>query len=88
MDYVQTLLTIIGLVFDFVGATIITIDLLFLSKEQAIDVGTSRWASNNDEENLKLPQVRELLKQSRRAKVGFALMAVGFLLQLVGAWPC
>ena len=77
-------LTITGLILDIVGASIITVNL-FLSKDEALNIGVSRWASSNEEENLKLPLVQELLKQSRLAKISFLFITIGFLLQLLGS---
>jgi uncharacterized membrane protein len=79
-----SLLNVVGLILDFLGASILTISL-FISKEKALEIGTPKWASDDPKENLELPQVRELLAQSRRAKLGFILLTVGFLLQIVGA---
>jgi hypothetical protein len=77
-------LTITGLILDLVGASILTVNL-FLSKDEALNIGVSRWASSNEEENLKLPLVQELLKQSRLAKISFLFITIGFLLQLLGS---
>jgi hypothetical protein len=40
------------------------------SKERAIEVGITRLAGDTDDENLRLPAVRDRLNQSRRAAIG------------------
>ena len=75
-------LGIAGLACDFLGATFIAYGLI-ISKEKAVELGISRWSSKIAEENLKLPQVRDRLKQSKNAKVGVAFLTIGFLLQLM-----
>jgi hypothetical protein len=77
---------IVGLASDLIGASFITYGLM-ISKEKAIEISVSRWSPKDDEENLKLPQVRDRLKQSWNAKIGLAFLAIGFLLQLIGNWP-
>lgn len=77
-------LTIMGLILDLVGASILTVRL-FISKDEALNLGVSRWASSDEEENLKLPLVQEFLNQSRSAKISFLFITIGFLLQLLGS---
>lgn len=79
-------LTIIGLACDFAGAILMAYSLI-LSKKKAIELGVSRFSSNIDEENLKLPEVRDRLTQSRNAEIGVTLLAIGFLLQIIAGWP-
>jgi len=78
--------TVIGLVCNMVGAFILAYGL-FISKKKAIELGVSRWSGETDEENLQLPQVRDLLKQTRNAKIGVAFILIGFFLQIIGNWP-
>jgi hypothetical protein len=77
--------TIHGLACDFLGAVFIAYGLM-ISNDKAIELSVSRY-SGNDGENLKLPQVKDRLKQSANAKIGVAFLIIGFLLQLVGSWP-
>lgn len=79
-------LAFLGLCFDILGALLI-LSGVYLSKTQAVEIGTSRFASKNPEENLKLPSVATLLFESRRAAVGTACLLVGFVLQAVAIWP-
>jgi hypothetical protein len=74
-----------GIACNFVGAFFIAYGLM-ISKEQAIELSVSR-VSGNDEENLKLPQVKDRLKHSCNAKIGVAFLIIGLILQLVGSWP-
>jgi hypothetical protein len=77
---------VLGLAFDIAGAAVLSVGL-FLSKAEAIELGVSRFAGETDEENLQLTPVKSLLRQSRNAKIGLALLVVGFGLQIVATWP-
>lgn len=76
----------IGLVFDLFGAFFLAYGLI-ISKKKAIELGVSRFCGDKDEENLKLPQVQDRLKQSYNAIIGLILLGIGFVLQIVGSWP-
>jgi hypothetical protein len=76
--------TLAGLVADIVGAAVLVTGL-FISNERAIELGVTRLAGDTDDENLKLPAVRDRLNQSRRAVIGLSVLAIGFLLQAIGA---
>ncbi len=77
---------VVGLLFDLVGATFLAWGLI-ITKKDAIKLGVTRLAGDTDEENLKLPSVQDRIKQSSNAKIGLALLVIGFLLQIVGNWP-
>lgn len=62
-------LNIVGLVFGIVGSTMLSYGL-FINKKDAIELGVSRFCGDSEEENLKLPQIQDRLKQSRNAKWG------------------
>jgi hypothetical protein len=79
-------LTTAGLFLDIVGATVLSAGLI-ISKAEALKLGVPPLASEDESENLQLPQVRDRLVQSRNAKWGLALLVLGFLLQLIGSWP-
>lgn len=68
---------------DIAGAAVLATGL-FISKERAIELGVGRWAGDTDDENVKLPAVRDRLNQSRRAVIGLSLLALGFGLQAIG----
>jgi hypothetical protein len=70
--------TLAGLVADIVGAAVLATGL-FISEERAIKLGVTRIAGDTDDENLKLPAVRDRLNQSRRAVVGLSVLALGLL---------
>ena len=78
-------LNIIGLFLDLIGAGILAY-VLIISKKSAIELGVSRWGGT-DEENLKLPKVKDRLKQSRNAVIGLIFLSTGFILQIVANWP-
>lgn len=78
--------TIIGLFSDLIGAVFLCYGLI-ISKKQAIELGLSRWCGDHDDENIKLPQVADRLKQSRNAIIGIFFLGIGVLLQIYGSWP-
>ena len=77
-------LTVIGLVFDFIGALILVTGLI-ISKKEALMLGVYRVCEDTDEENLTLPQVADRLKQSKRAIIGLVFLFIGFFLQAIGS---
>ena len=82
----QRWFTVAGLIFDVIGVVIIAVPLV-VSKRKAVEIGAPHFAGDTLEENLRLPAVRDRLQQSRLAKWGLGLIALGFVLQLVGGWP-
>ena len=76
-------ITIIGLTLDIIGAFYLAKGL-FISKKAALNLGKSRWVSEKDKDNLKLPQVKDRLKQRNNGIIGFILLFIGFLLQIIG----
>ena len=76
----------IGLIISFIGAIYLSLGL-FVSKKKALELSVSRWSGDTDEENLKLPQVQNILKQSRNAQIGIVLITVGFFFQILGSLP-
>jgi hypothetical protein len=74
-----------GIILDIAGAAILARGLI-ISKAEALELGQATWSSDNEEQNLKLPQVRDRLMQSRNAKIGLALLTAGFLGQLIAIW--
>ncbi len=70
---------------DIAGASILAAGL-FISKGDAVELSVSRVAGDTLEENLRLPAVRDRLKQSRRAVLGLLFLIFGFLFQALGSW--
>jgi hypothetical protein len=85
MPLVPKYLNMVGLGLDFLGAFVLTLNLI-ISEKEAIRLELPRWAWRTDEENLKLPQVQDRLKQSRHAVIGMGLLVLGFLFQLAASW--
>ena len=79
----MNLFIIIGLCLDFIGASILA-STLFVSKKKALVLGQSYWSGNTDEENLTLPPVQAILKDSKIAIWGVIILAIGFLAQIIG----
>ena len=76
--------SIAGLALSLLGAVVLAWGL-FLSDEDAIKLGSSYWSGGTQEDKLKLPPVADRLRQSRNAKIGIVLIALGTVLQIVGA---
>jgi hypothetical protein len=79
-------LNTVGLSLAFLGSLILASQTM-LTEDQAREVGVPRWAGSDNEENLQLPFVQLLIRQTRLSRLGAGLLAVGFLLQLLGSWP-
>jgi hypothetical protein len=77
-------LTILGLLATIWGA-LKAARAVMLSEEQAVEVGTTKWASNDFEVNRKLPLVKSLRAQSHSARVGLWWVAGGSVLQAFAA---
>ena len=78
--------SVIGLSLDIIGAFILAYGLM-ISPDIAIKLWLSRFAGDTDEENLKLPVVKDRPQQSTNAKIGIVFMIIGFIFQLLGNWP-
>jgi hypothetical protein len=77
---------IIGLLVTLAGAIILALGLI-VSRKQALKIGVSRVAEDNDDKNIHLPHVRDELRESRFALIGLIFLIIGFLLQLMAALP-
>lgn len=80
------ILNFFGLLFAMAGAVTLASGLI-IPKKQALKAGVPRLAAENDEHNRRLPQVRDRKRESRFALIGIIIMAIGFLLQIIGNWP-
>jgi hypothetical protein len=79
-DQVAAMITIIGLLMTGLGAYLAA-RAMWLTDQQAVEIGVSRGTASTVEENLKLPAVQNLLRQSRGASRGFWLILAGAILQ-------
>jgi len=79
-------LTPIGLALDLLGVLIITLGA-FVTRGQAVELGLHTHTPLSQALQDTSSRVQHLLTQSRRAKWGLPLMALGFTLQLIGALP-
>ena len=79
-------LNIIGLGLELIGVGILSYGLI-ISKKSAIELGVSRWSGAAAEEKLKLPKVKDRLKQSKNAIRGLIFLVFGFILQILANWP-
>ena len=68
------------------GAVLLAAGLV-MGKERAVELGVMRLSGETVEENLALPAVQDRLRQSKRTVLGLCLIALGFVLQAVAAWP-
>lgn len=74
---------ILGLIFALMGVSALAFGLI-VSRKRALQVGVSRISEESDEQNIKLPHVQDEIRESRFAMLGLILLAVGFLLQIIG----
>lgn len=73
----------IGLIFNFLGSIFLTFSFLFITKKKALELGVSRWGGSTDEENLKLPNIKNILLQKRWGIAGVLFLTIGFILQFL-----
>jgi len=71
----------LGMCSNLIGSLFIVREVI-VTKDKAIELSVSRWIGATPEINLRLPQVKARLKQSRNAKIGVVFLVVGFLLQV------
>ena len=69
-----------SILFNFLGS-IFFASSLFISKQTALKLGTSRYCGETEEENLKLPAVRDRLDQRNWGIAGAVSISVGLILQ-------
>ena len=87
------LITSLGLISDIAGAAVLAWGL-FLGEDEAVKLSgqsgvayyADRGAGAPREQMLQQPAVKDRLQQSRNAKIGFALLILGFIGQLAGTW--
>jgi hypothetical protein len=80
------LINFLGLLFAMAGAITVAFGLI-LPNKRSREAALPRLASERDELNQCLPQVRDRMRISRFALIGILIMALGFLLQIIGNWP-
>jgi uncharacterized membrane protein (DUF485 family) len=67
----------IGLMFDIAGATILAFGFMSKTTDKIFDEASTKWNGNST-------VVESLLAQKIEAWVGLILLAIGFILQLIG----
>jgi hypothetical protein len=77
------MLMVIGLVLTVLGAGCGFFGV-WVDEDQALEIGQSRLSGEYREQDLQLPAVQNLLRQSRLAMSGFVLIGVGTALQIAG----
>ena len=78
-------LTVLGLVVTLIGAGFGTYGV-WVSEDEAIERGVTRWSGGTREDQVKLPAVQNLINQSHFAMLGFVLIGAGTLLQISGVF--
>lgn len=74
-------LNTLGLILNLFGSAFLCFGLI-INKKRAIEISVSRFSGNHDD-NFKLPQVQDRLKQSKNAIIGFVLLFIGSILQII-----
>jgi hypothetical protein len=82
----QALFNLFGLIFAMAGSIILACGLI-IPVRRAMKIGMPRMGAESDEQNLRLPHVRDRMRESRFALIGIIIMTVGFLLQIIGNLP-
>ena len=84
LRFFGTIFVVVGLAVTIDGAWSASKPVV-LTEQEAVEMGKDRWASRSLEENLKLPKVQALLRQSEGARRGFGFIVVGSIYQTIGA---
>lgn len=74
-------LEIVGIILNFFGALAFARGF-FISRDEAIRLGVSRYGSSKQEENLKLPAVQDRLNQRKWGIIGSVLVLVATCIQI------
>ena len=77
-------LSIISAILTFLGGLSFAKGL-FISKKKAVELGVSRWSGNTEEENLKLPAVKDRIGQRKYGIIGAILISLAFISQVIEA---
>jgi len=83
LSYGGSFVVIVGLAFSAWGAYSAS-NAVWLTEQEAVEIGVSRWVGETFDDKLKLPAVQSLLRQSRGAARGFTLILIGTIFQAVG----
>ena len=71
------MIDVLAVVCQLIGTAILAYGLI-ISKNQAIELGVTRAAYDDHNENVKLPQVADRIKQSKNAIIGLSFSTVGY----------
>ena len=55
----------------------------FISKKKALELGVSRCSGSTDEENLKLPAVKDRIEQRKYGVIGAIFIFLAFVCQVI-----
>lgn len=69
-------------ILNFVGAIIVGLGVVISDKE-ILNIGMMRWGYDNDEDNKKLPNIKDRMKQRKLTIVGLGLLLVGLTLEII-----
>lgn len=69
-------------ILNFVGAILLGSGYL-VSTKKAVEDNVSRYAYDTDEENKKLPAIRNVLKQRQLTIAGLVILSLGLILEIV-----
>ena len=75
---------LVGLAFTFVGAGCGVVGV-WVTPDQTVDLGVTRFAGTTKEQNLQFPAVQNLIRQSKFAVAGFVLIGAGTVSQAIDA---
>jgi hypothetical protein len=77
----------LGLVLDIIGAWLIVRSLLWISDDELAKAADRTAVFGEEGKVFPRPELMRMFQDTRKdARLGFALLAAGFIGQLVGAW--
>jgi len=74
---------VLGLVLTLIGAGL-GFWGVWVDEDQAFEIGQARLSGDNRQQDLQLPSVQNLIRQSRFAMAGFVLIGFDTVLQIAG----
>ena len=79
-------LDIMGLIISLFGIVVLALGLIIPTKG-ALKIGVSRISEDDNDKNTELPHVHDRVREARFALIGVIIIAIGFVLQILGSWP-
>lgn len=81
-NYMEDILHILAAGFSLIGGLAFARGF-FISKKKALKLGVSKWSGEIDEENLKLPAIKDRIEQRKYGFAGAIFISLAFMCQII-----